>query len=69
MKCGIYEICNTLNNHRYIGSSKNVEHRISDHRNKLKKGCAYIEERTGEIAREMVGTIDSNASGTVNFGS
>lgn len=38
MKCGIYQILNTINNKRYIGSSKNLTHRLWEHKNKLSLG-------------------------------
>lgn len=32
MSCGIYKITNLLNNHAYIGESKNIERRWAEHR-------------------------------------
>lgn len=34
---GIYEILNTINGKRYVGSSIDIKHRLSNHRNNLKK--------------------------------
>lgn len=34
MTCGIYKITNKLNGHSYIGLSKNIERRFSDHKTK-----------------------------------
>ena len=36
---GIYEIVNTINGHRYIGSSQNVQVRWRSHLSTLKNGC------------------------------
>lgn len=36
--CGIYKILNIENGKFYIGSSKNIKHRWSQHKSKLKKG-------------------------------
>lgn len=38
MTCGIYEIVNITNGKKYIGSSKNVKHRRSQHFSALRKG-------------------------------
>ncbi len=38
VRSGIYSITNTLNGHRYIGSSRNVEHRWAVHRHSLRRG-------------------------------
>lgn len=35
---GVYMIENTINKKVYIGSSSNIEHRLQDHRHKLRKG-------------------------------
>ena len=35
---GVYSIVNTLNNHRYIGSSMNIHQRLAIHRSKLRSG-------------------------------
>lgn len=37
-KCGIYCITNTVNNKFYIGSSKNIYHRLKRHSSDLSKG-------------------------------
>jgi group I intron endonuclease len=34
ISCGIYKITNKINGHSYIGLSKNIERRFSDHKNK-----------------------------------
>lgn len=34
MSCGIYKITNKENGHMYIGLSKNIERRFSDHKTK-----------------------------------
>ena len=34
---GVYQIVNELNGHRYIGSSKNIQHRILTHRSSLRR--------------------------------
>lgn len=36
-KCGIYKIKNIRNNKIYIGKSKDINHRISDHKSSLRK--------------------------------
>lgn len=36
--CGIYCITNTNNNKQYIGSSKNIYHRLKRHQSELKRG-------------------------------
>ena len=36
-KCGIYCIENLINEKKYIGLSKDIERRISDHKNYLRK--------------------------------
>lgn len=36
-KCGIYQIINTINNKKYIGSSKNIQARWTRHRRELKQ--------------------------------
>lgn len=41
MTCGIYVIINKLNNHKYIGQSKNIENRWWYHRNSLRKKKDY----------------------------
>lgn len=38
MTTGIYLILNTVNNHKYIGQSKNIEHRWAGHISSLRKG-------------------------------
>jgi group I intron endonuclease len=38
---GIYAIINRINNKNYVGSSKNIEHRIREHKSSLKKGNHY----------------------------
>jgi len=38
MAGGVYSITNTVNGHRYIGSSVNITQRISNHKNGLKHG-------------------------------
>lgn len=38
MKSGIYQILNTVNGKKYIGSSKDVVKRLGGHKNTLKKG-------------------------------
>lgn len=35
-KCGIYVIINLINNHKYIGSSKNIQQRLMEHRSNLR---------------------------------
>jgi group I intron endonuclease len=35
---GVYEIVNTTNGHRYVGSSVNVTNRLYEHRNRLMRG-------------------------------
>ena len=37
-RCGIYMIVNTYNNHRYIGSSSNIQLRLQRHRSCLRHG-------------------------------
>lgn len=37
-KCGVYEIVNTENMHRYVGSSVNIRRRWSEHKRKLRSG-------------------------------
>lgn len=41
MLCGIYKITNLVNNKVYIGSSKNIDRRIIQHRQKLNKNKHY----------------------------
>lgn len=38
---GIYQICNTINGHCYIGSSVDIQHRWSDHKHRLRKGVHH----------------------------
>ena len=38
MNCGVYEISNSINRHRYIGSSVNVDRRWQDHKSQLRGG-------------------------------
>lgn len=38
MTCGVYEIVNTVNGKRYVGSSKNIEKREKEHFNDLRRG-------------------------------
>lgn len=38
MDAGIYEICNTVNGKRYIGSSVRIKERWRDHRSALDGG-------------------------------
>lgn len=47
LNCGIYQITNLINGHRYIGSSVNIEKRIGGHRLELNKGnhCNPILQR------------------------
>lgn len=40
-KSGIYVIINTINNHKYIGSSVNLYNRIHGHLNRLKNNSAH----------------------------
>lgn len=37
-KCGIYCITNTVNNKQYVGSSKNIYHRLKRHQSELQRG-------------------------------
>jgi len=39
MTCGVYQIQNVINYHRYIGSSINIEGRISGHSRGLERNC------------------------------
>jgi predicted GIY-YIG superfamily endonuclease len=39
MKIGIYKIVNLINNKVYIGSSKNIEYRITKHKYNLRQNC------------------------------
>ena len=41
MKSGIYQIKNTLNNKKYIGSSKNLQKRLYEHKRTLKLGTHH----------------------------
>jgi len=36
--CGVYQITNKTNGHRYVGSSKNIQVRFGSHVSKLKRG-------------------------------
>lgn len=38
MTCGVYEIVNTVNGKRYVGSSVNIEQRWSAHKSNLRRG-------------------------------
>lgn len=38
MSAGIYEIVNRENDHRYVGSAVNVNHRLATHRSNLRRG-------------------------------
>ena len=38
---GVYQIVNELNGHRYIGSSKNIQHRILVHRSALRRNSHH----------------------------
>jgi group I intron endonuclease len=40
-KCGIYCILNTVNNKQYIGSSKNIYHRLKRHQSELRRGVHF----------------------------
>jgi len=37
-ECGVYEIVNTINKKRYVGSSVNIKRRWQTHKSKLRKG-------------------------------
>ena len=37
-RAGIYQIVNTINNHRYIGSAVNLGNRFRQHRSRLRRG-------------------------------
>lgn len=41
LESGIYQIVNTINGKKYVGSSKNLEKRRSQHFNQLKRGCHH----------------------------
>lgn len=41
VKCGVYEIVNTSNGKRYVGSSKNIDSRFREHRRELRKGSHH----------------------------
>ena len=38
---GVYCICNIINNKKYIGSSKNIKHRIGDHFSQLRNNIHH----------------------------
>lgn len=40
-QCGVYQIVNTVNGHRYIGSSANIHTRWRSHRNRLRRGSHH----------------------------
>lgn len=57
---GVYEIRNTLNNKRYIGSSINIYRRWRDHKRKNNKKAVYqIDPATEEIIAEYSSTKEA----------
>lgn len=55
MNCGIYEILNTVNNKRYIGSSKTLKSRLSEHKRLLKKNqnpCKLLQRAWNKYGEE-----------------
>lgn len=53
---GIYEIRNTTNGHRYIGSSVNIKQRWTDHKKRLKRGdhhCSHLQNAWNKYGRRV----------------
>lgn len=65
---GIYEIENTVNGKRYIGSSSNIRKRLADHRNFLRKNnhnnehlqCAWNKYGEDKFVYDMVHTCSKD---------
>jgi len=54
-KCGIYCITNTVNNKQYIGSSKNIYHRLKRHQSELRRGThanPYLQSSYAKYGKE-----------------
>lgn len=53
---GVYQIVNELNGHRYIGSSKNIQHRILVHRSALRRNShhsIYLQNALSDASRYL----------------
>jgi group I intron endonuclease len=55
MTAGVYAIVNTINGHRYIGSTKDFETRGKAHRTSLRSGSCYTNGRLAAAIREFGG--------------
>lgn len=53
--CGIYFIQNKINNHIYIGSSRNIKERFASHKRELRKNthhCIYLQNAWNKYGEE-----------------
>ena len=60
---GVYQIVNELNGHRYIGSSKNIQHRILVHRSALRRNShhsIYLQNAFNKYGNEFESISDAS---------